>query len=198
MPYPLAPRPGRRLAEKARGLFSSPAPPAAHLLARIDGGARGNPGPAAYGVLITDAAGNKLAELSRYLGIATNNHAEYAALLAALEFATAHGHPGLKVLSDSELLVRQMQGRYKVRSPELRELYDRVQTLRRKLEWFDIEHVRREQNREADRLANLAMDQGSGRPAAPRELSGVVRHGKVELDEASLPEGTRVRVRVER
>jgi probable phosphoglycerate mutase len=196
MPYPLLPRPGKRLAEKARDLFSSA--PLEHLTAHIDGGARGNPGPAGYGVLITDASGQKLAELSRYLGVATNNHAEYAGLIAALEYAREHGHKALRVLSDSELLVRQMQGRYKVRSPELRALYDQVQALVRKLDRFEIEHVRREKNREADRLANLAMDQGSGRPAAPRELSGVVREGKVELEGGTLPDGTRVRVRVEK
>ena len=196
MPYPLLPRPGKRLAEKARDLFSSA--PQELLTAHIDGGARGNPGPAGYGVLLTDSSGQKVAELSRYLGVATNNHAEYSGLLAALQYALDHGHRALRVLSDSELLVRQMQGRYKVRSPELRELYDQVQALVRKLDRFEIEHVRREKNRDADRLANLAMDQGSGRPAAPRELSGVVRAGKVELEGGTLPDGTRVRVRVER
>jgi probable phosphoglycerate mutase len=195
VPYPLQPRPGKRVAQ-SRTLFSSTTP-AEHVIAHIDGGARGNPGPAGYGVVITDAAGEKLAELSKYLGTATNNHAEYAGLIAALDYALANGHKALRVLSDSELLVRQMQGRYKVRSPELRELYDRVRALRGRLAWFDIEHVRREQNREADRLANLAMDHGSGRPA-PRELRGVVRGGKVELQDGDLPDGTPVRVRVER
>lgn len=197
MPYPLLPRPGKRLAEKSRDLFSSSAP-RYHLIAHIDGGARGNPGPAGYGVVVTEASGRKVAELSKYLGIATNNNAEYSGLIAALEYALHEGHKSLRVLSDSELLVRQMQGRYKVRSPELRELYDCVQALVRKLDWFEIDHVRREKNREADRLANLAMDQGSGRPAAPRELSGVVREGKVELEDGMLPDGTRVRVRPER
>src|SRR5579859_1434941 len=126
----------------------------------IDGGARGNPGPAGYGAVFKDAAGKKIAELSRYLGIQTNNYAEYSGLIAALEFAVSHNHKALKVFSDSELLVRQITGVYKVRSPELRELYDKARALIRKLESFRIEHVRREFNREADQLANRAMDEG--------------------------------------
>jgi ribonuclease HI len=125
----------------------------------IDGGARGNPGPAGYGAIFKDAAGKKIAELSRYLGIQTNNYAEYSGLIAALEFAVSHDYKALKVFSDSELLVRQITGVYKVRSPELRELYDKARALIRKLESFRIEHVRREFNREADRLANQAMDE---------------------------------------
>ena len=134
--------------------------PAEYLVAHIDGGARGNPGPAGYGVVITDQAGHKLAELSEYLGHRTNNYAEYAGLIAALEHARRQGAKGLKVFSDSELLVRQMLGRYKVRSPELKPLHTEAQRLRRGLAWFQIEHVRREKNREADKLANKAMDKG--------------------------------------
>src|SRR5579859_2455109 len=126
----------------------------------IDGGARGNPGPSGYGAIFKDAAGKKIAGLSRYLGIQTNNYAEYSGLIAALEFAVSHNHKALKVFSDSELLVRQITGVYKVRSPELRELYDKARALIRKLESFRIEHVRREFNREADQLANQAMDEG--------------------------------------
>jgi ribonuclease HI len=126
----------------------------------IDGGARGNPGPAGYGVVFKDASGRKIAELSRYLGTRTNNYAEYSGLIAALEHAVAQGYKALKVFSDSELLVRQITGVYKVKSPELRELYDQARVLIRKLESFRIEHVRREFNHEADRLANRAMDAG--------------------------------------
>jgi len=126
----------------------------------IDGGARGNPGPAGYGAVFKDAAGKKIAELSRYLGIQTNNYAEYSGLIAALDFAVSHDYKALKVFSDSELMVRQITGVYKVRSPELRGLYDKARTLIRKLESFRIEHVRREFNREADQLANRAMDEG--------------------------------------
>ena len=147
-----------------KSLFDEPAPrlsprSAAHAIkANIDGGARGNPGPAAYGVIVRDAKGEIIAELSDYLGIQTNNYAEYSGLLAALEFAVREKHPSLKVLSDSELLVRQMQGRYKVRSPGLIDLYDRAQALVRKLDHFSIDHVLRQYNREADSLVNQVLD----------------------------------------
>jgi ribonuclease HI len=142
-------------------------PPQHHLVAHVDGGARGNPGPAGYGVLIRDEAGRRVAELSEYLGRQTNNYAEYRGLLAALRYAVEEGVTGLRVFSDSELLVRQIVGIYRVQNPGLRPLYEEAQQLIRKLDWFTIEHVRREQNREADRLANRAMDQGMGKPCAP-------------------------------
>ncbi|MGZ4868360.1 MAG: ribonuclease HI family protein [Candidatus Angelobacter sp.] len=140
--------------------FDKPAHrPARHAIkANIDGGARGNPGPSAYGVVVRDAKGEIIAELSDYLGIQTNNYAEYSGLLAALDFAVREKHLSLKVLSDSELLVRQMQGRYKVRSPGLIELYDRARALVRKLEHFSIDHVLREHNRDADSLVNQVLD----------------------------------------
>ena len=125
----------------------------------IDGGARGNPGPAGYGANFKDAAGKKIGELSRYLGIRTNNYAEYSGLIAALEYALSQGYKALRVFSDSELMVRQINGVYRVKSPELRELYEKARALIRKLELFRIEHVRREFNRDADRLANRAMDE---------------------------------------
>ena len=128
------------------------------IQANIDGGARGNPGPAAYGVIVRDAKGEIIAELSDYLGLQTNNYAEYSGLLAALEFAVREKHPSLKVLSDSELLVRQMQGRYKVKSPGLIDLYDRARTLVRKLEYFSIDHVLRQYNKDADALVNQVLD----------------------------------------
>jgi ribonuclease HI len=147
-----------------KSLFDEPSPkpsprstPAA-IKANIDGGARGNPGPAAYGVVIRDAKGEVVAELSDYLGIQTNNYAEYSGLLAALEFAVREKRLSLKVLSDSELLVRQMQGRYKVKSPGLIDLYDRARALVRKLEHFSIDHVLRQYNKEADALVNQVLD----------------------------------------
>jgi ribonuclease HI len=141
-------------------LFSAPkSAPAAHT-AHVDGGARGNPGPAGYGVAITDASGKPVAELSEYLGHRTNNYAEYQGLLAALRYANENQVKALKVVSDSELMVRQMKGIYKVRHPELRKLYDEAQQLVRKLEYFEIRHAMREQNQTADRLANDAMDRG--------------------------------------
>ena len=133
-------------------------PGANAIKANIDGGARGNPGPAAYGVVVRDAKGEVIAELSDYLGIQTNNYAEYSGLLAALDFAVRGKHPSLKVLSDSELLVRQMQGRYKVKSPGLIDLYDRARALVRKLDHFSIDHVLRHFNKEADALVNQVLD----------------------------------------
>lgn len=136
----------------------SPRSAPAAIKANIDGGARGNPGPAAYGVVIRDAKGAVIAELSDYLGLQTNNYAEYSGLLAALEFAVREKHLSLKVLSDSELLVRQMQGRYKVKSPGLIDLYDRARALVRKLDHFSIDHVLRQYNKEADALVNQVLD----------------------------------------
>jgi ribonuclease HI len=140
-------------ASRAEPRSASPA-----IKANIDGGARGNPGPAAYGVIVRDAKGEIIAELSDYLGIQTNNYAEYSGLLAALDFAVREKHLSLKVLSDSELLVRQMQGRYKVKSPGLIDLYDRARALVRKLEHFSIDHVLRQYNKDADALVNQVLD----------------------------------------
>jgi len=139
--------------------------PKSYLVAHSDGGARGNPGPAGYGVVIQDEAGHKIAALSEYLGHQTNNFAEYQGLIAALEYATGHGHKALQVISDSELLVRQIKGIYKVKHPTLRDLHARAKELIGRLEWFSIDHALREHNREADVLANAAMDKGMGRAA---------------------------------
>jgi ribonuclease HI len=128
------------------------------VTAFTDGGARGNPGPSGYGVHIVSPAGETLAELSRFLGIQTNNVAEYSALLAALEWAVTNKVRHLRVVSDSELMVRQMQGRYKVSSPTLKPLFDQARRLVRHLEVFRIEHVLRGKNKRADALANAAMD----------------------------------------
>ena len=146
-------------------LFSKQKPqrPEKYLVANTDGGARGNPGPAGYGVVIKDQAGTKVAGLSKYLGHQTNNYAEYSALLAALEYAVEHGPKALKVISDSELLVKQIRGQYKVKNLALQELHRRAKGLIARLDWFSIEHSFREQNQEADRLANQAMDSGMGR-----------------------------------
>jgi ribonuclease HI len=176
------------------------------LIAHIDGGSRGNPGPSAYGVVLEDEKGQSVAELSEYLGRQTNNFAEYQGLIAALEYAVQHGHKGLKVISDSELLVRQIQGGYRVHHPVLRDLHARARQLTKQLEWFSIAHVLRHKNQAADRLANAAMDQGQGKTreaALPtssfvraRELEGIVRNGKIELLDGELSDGTRVQVRV--
>lgn len=128
--------------------------------AHVDGGARGNPGPAGYGLVIHNAQGKKVAELSQYLGHQTNNYAEYNGLLAALHYAIAHKIQALTIISDSELMVRQMKGIYKVRHPELRKLYDQAQHLTSQIEHVEIRHALREHNQDADRLANEAMNRG--------------------------------------
>jgi len=145
---------------------SKPAPKSATakwISAHCDGGARGNPGPAGFGVLIQDADGTILAELSEFLGIQTNNFAEYSGLLAALDFALSHGHRSLRVVSDSELMVKQIQGKYQVKSPILRPLFDFAKNKIAQLEAFEITHALRHKNKDADRLANQAMDRGMRR-----------------------------------
>src|SRR6202171_6429720 len=137
--------------------------PEHYLIAHSDGGARGNPGPAGYGVVIQDETGRKVAALSQYLGHQTNNFAEYQGLIAALEYAIEHGHKALKLISDSELLVRQIKGIYKVKNSVLKDLHARAKELIAKLDWFSIEHVLRGKNSDADRLANDAMDKGMKR-----------------------------------
>ncbi|HET6217881.1 MAG TPA: ribonuclease HI family protein [Acidobacteriaceae bacterium] len=176
------------------------------IVAYCDGGSRGNPGPAGFGVYIQDSTGKVLAELSQYLGARTNNFAEYSALLAALEFAITHGHKSLRVISDSELMVKQMKGQYRVNSPELRPLYEEARRRISQLNHFQIQHVLREKNRHADRLANLAMDRGMGRaPAAtpapapsalakPVMLRGLVKGGVVHVLGGELPDGTFVKL----
>src|ERR1700674_777808 len=187
-------------------------PPEHHLIAFSDGGARGNPGPSGYGVVIQDEAGRKVAALSEYLGYQTNNVAEYQGLIAALEYAVANGHKALKVISDSELLVRQIKGIYKVKNAALQDLHGRAKELIAQLAWFSIGHVLRGHNEEADRLANAAMDKGMGRvarapspaslseniPEARQEFNGIVREGKVELLDGKLPDGTQVQVRLKK
>lgn len=130
------------------------------IIAYTDGGARGNPGPAGYGVRIESEDGGVLAELSASIGVSTNNVAEYHGLIAALEWAVAHKHPRVRVRSDSELLVRQMRGEYKVKHPNLRPLHREATRLATELQSVVFEHVRRDLNREADRLANKAIDKG--------------------------------------
>lgn len=189
-------------------------PPEHYLIAHSDGGARGNPGPSGFGVVIKDESGRKVAALSEYLGHQTNNFAEYQGLIAALEYAIKHGPKALKLISDSELLVRQIKGIYKVKNATLQDLHGRAKELIAQLDWFSIGHALREHNQEADRLANEAMDKGMGRsvaadafvrgPAATvsgrpqQEFEGIVRNGKVELLSGTLLEGTRVQLRVKK
>ena len=135
------------------------------IVAYIDGGARGNPGPAGYGVRIEDEMGELITEFSGFLGSATNNVAEYNGLLAALRYAREHGHRKVRIKSDSELLVKQMRGEYRVKNAGLQPLFEQAQTLADDFDRIVYEHVRREQNKDADRLANLAMD-GAEKPAS--------------------------------
>ena len=128
------------------------------MIANIDGGSRGNPGPAGYGVRVTDPEGAVVAEFGEAIGVATNNVAEYRGLLAALRYAKEQGYASLTVRSDSLLLVCQMRGEYKVKNPGLQALHAEARRLVWELGRVRFEHVRRELNAHADRLANEAMD----------------------------------------
>lgn len=134
----------------------------ASAVASIDGGSRGNPGPAGYGVHIEQENGT-IVELKESLGLCTNNVAEYNGLIAALRWAIEHGVTALHVRSDSELLVKQMKGEYRVKSPGLQPLYEEARALVPKIGRVKFEHVRREFNKDADRLANEAMDEAASR-----------------------------------
>jgi ribonuclease HI len=129
------------------------------LVIHADGASRGNPGPAAAGVVISTPDGGPVEEMARYLGHATNNVAEYQALILGLGVARRLGAREVRVRMDSELVVRQVCGRYRVRNPALKLLHQEVEELVRGLRRFTIEHVPREKNREADRLANQALDE---------------------------------------
>ena len=133
------------------------------ITAHCDGGARGNPGPAGFGAVVQDANGAVLASLSEFLGIQTNNVAEYSGLLGVLDYALTHGHSRLRVVSDSELMVKQILGKYQVKSPGLRPLYEQARKKIAQLEKFEITHALRHKNKDADRLANDAMDRGMRR-----------------------------------
>ena len=134
-------------------------PHAGKVVAYIDGGARGNPGPAGFGVRVEDADGALIEEFAESIGTATNNVAEYSALLAALEWAKRHGRDQLHVRSDSLLLVQQMLGNYKVKNTGLQPLHAKARVLAREIGRVTFEHVGRSLNAHADRLANTAMDE---------------------------------------
>jgi probable phosphoglycerate mutase len=192
--------------------------------AHCDGGSRGNPGPSGYGAVVEDAQGRVVAELSEFLGIQTNNYAEYHGLLGVLAWAIEHNVKRLRVVSDSELMVKQMQGKYKVASPVLRPLFEEARKRSRRMESFEMRHTLRGGNKQADRLANEAMDRGMGKaaggvsapaarpygklvttpmplpspPAAAKPtrqiLEGYVKGGVVHLLEGELPDGIFVKV----
>ena len=190
--------------------------------AHCDGGSRGNPGPSGYGAVVEDPSGKIVARLSEFLGRQTNNYAEYKGLISVLDWAQQHGARRLRVVSDSELMVKQMKGQYKVASPGLRPLWEEAKRLAGKLERFDMRHTLRGGNKEADQLANDAMDKGMGRqpgtstvpipiggpvPSGPvpgtkpashspskQVIEGYVKNGVVHLLEGDLPDGTFVNV----
>jgi ribonuclease HI len=191
------------------------APPAGVHIANIDGASRGNPGPASYAVVIRDPSAKIILELAKNIGRETNNVAEYYALLAALDYATSHNISALRIRSDSELLVRQMQGRYKVKSADLKPLHERASKMAKQLGYFAIEHVRRELNRDADALANVALDQagvpkfadsgstisevpvakGSNLKSEPRRIRARFANGVlVPIEPLDLPEGTEIAI----
>ena len=146
------------------------------VIAWIDGGSRGNPGPAGYGATIEDGAGRVLDELTGAIGVATNNAAEYRGLIAALEYLVAHGHRDVVIRSDSELLARQMRGEYRVRHETLRRLHARALELAGRLGHVRYEHVPRGRNRRADALANAAMD-GTAMEGVPGVPAGTETAG---------------------
>lgn len=128
------------------------------LVVNVDGGARGNPGPAAVGAVVQSADGEMLEERGERIGVATNNVAEYRALLLGIELAAEQGASEVELVGDSELIVRQVKGEYKVKDATLRKLHGEVKQALRPFEQWTIRHVRREQNAEADRLVNQALD----------------------------------------
>lgn len=125
-----------------------------------DGGARGNPGPAGIGAVLKNKDGEVLAEISEYIGETTNNQAEYKAILAALEKAVKLGATELECFLDSELVVKQLNGEYRVKNKDLAPLFVKIYNLTHSFKKVEFKHVRREQNKEADKLANEAMDKG--------------------------------------
>jgi ribonuclease HI len=133
------------------------------LLIHIDGGSRGNPGDAGFGVYVTDGAGTEKAALYGYIGVATNNVAEYQALLHALRYALREGAASVRLFSDSELVVKQMDGRYKVKHKDMIPLHREARSLMARLPDVRLTHVPREQNKDADRLANQALDEKASR-----------------------------------
>jgi len=209
--------PKRPPASKGKSLFAEAAPepkPAAAAAAyriNIDGGSRGNPGPAAYGILIRGANGGVVAKLKKYIGRFTKNVAEYYGLIAAMDYAQSHGVRAIRIESDSELLVKQMRGQYRVKSADLQPLYERAQKMSRAFDSFRIDHVYREQNREADALANEALDETEGKPAnpatpakpnspdrtGPRRIPARFRGGVLYLlEDVGLPDGSVVEVSI--
>ncbi len=192
-------------------MSSTSSPSDAPVQIHIDGASRGNPGPAACGILVESAQGERLKELALPLGRTTNNVAEYRALLAALEYAVQAGYRDVALYSDSQLLTRQILGEYKVKKPNLIPLHRRAKEWIARFESFSITHVCREENRQADRLANRVLDGGELSPfslpsndraknrAAAVRFRAEVRRGALHpLEAVELKEGEEVEVEVRR
>ena len=128
------------------------------MVVYADGASRGNPGPASIGAVVYDASGREVQTVSRRIGRATNNEAEYQAAIAGLEAALALGASQVSLRMDSELVVRQIEHRYKVRNPRLQPMFARVMELRRRFREFDVDSIPRAMNKRADELANQALD----------------------------------------
>lgn len=169
--------------------------PAAVHVANIDGASRGNPGPAAYAMVLRGADGAKVCEIGKLIGRETNNVAEYYGLVAALDYAASHGIRALRIRSDSELLVRQMQGRYKVKNASLKPLHERARKLARALDYFVIEHVPREANGEADALANFALDRGGSESHSSAAPVSEARGSAKTINKASATQRVRAAYR---
>lgn len=182
--------------------------------ANVDGASRGNPGPAAYAVIVRRPDGSAVYQLGKYLGRATNNVAEYFALIGALDYCAEHNISRLRVRSDSELLVRQMEGRYKVKSASLKPLHERALRQSHSFAYFAIEHIPRELNSDADALANAALDRtgevrkeerasespraASSRPStSARTVSARYKNGALHPAEPlDLPEGAEIEITI--
>lgn len=190
--------PNRVSSDRRAGLFGEPAPETKPLAwrANIDGGSRGNPGPASYGVVIRDPRGEIVARLKKYIGRTTNNVAEYYGLIAALDYAQSNNIKALRVESDSELLVKQMRGQYKVKSPDLKPLYERAKKMSQAIPAFRIDHVYREQNREADLLANEAMDEVSGKVPGAENRNSKIENGKSKTENRNSAETANPTIKV--
>jgi ribonuclease HI len=130
------------------------------LTVHVDGGARGNPGPAAVAAVVSDARGEVVDSIAEVIGRATNNVAEYRALILGIERATALGATELEIVGDSELVVKQVRGEYRVKNPDMKPLHAAATAALDRLDGWSIRHVRREQNAEADRLVNEVLDAG--------------------------------------
>ena len=164
--------------------------------ANIDGAALGNPGPASYGVVVRHPDGSPLESLGKYIGRHTNNVAEYYALIAALDYAIARGIKRLRVYSDSQLIVNQMKGLYKVKHPDLRPLHERAKKQAAGLESFTIQYVPREENRAADAAANAALDNTSGiKPAFASESSRAISRSTPSAPRPTIQTARTIRAR---